>query len=72
MTTELYVFEVSPFGQGGPFNGVVCAPLPAGLGGFFSDATGFAISQHTSDISPVATANPAHPGETITVYADGF
>ena len=51
---------------------MVCAPFPAGLGGFFSDATGFAISQHTSDISPVATANPAHPGETITVYADGF
>jgi hypothetical protein len=49
-------------------------PLPAlpQWGGFFSDANGYAIAQHASDYSPVTSENPAHPGETIIVYANDF
>jgi len=48
-------------------------PLPQeGLGGFFSDANGYAIAQHASDFTPVTVQNPAHPGEAIVVYADDF
>ncbi len=38
----------------------------------FSDANGYAIAQHASDYSPVTVQNPAHPGETIVVYANDF
>ena len=46
--------------------------LSAGVGGFFSDANGNAIAEHASDFSLVTAQNPAHPGETIIVYADDF
>ncbi|MGO9259081.1 MAG: hypothetical protein ACLQU1_22585 [Bryobacteraceae bacterium] len=61
-------------GVGKLFGGtVVLEPLPpAALGGFFTDASGNAIAQHASDYSTVSAQNPAHPGETITVYADDF
>jgi uncharacterized protein (TIGR03437 family) len=41
-------------------------------GGFFADANGYAITQHASDYSLVTSQNPAHPGEAIVAYADGF
>jgi uncharacterized protein (TIGR03437 family) len=41
-------------------------------GGFFSDADGYAIAIHRSDSTPVTQQSPAHPGESIVVYADGF
>jgi len=42
------------------------------FGGFFSGANGYAIARHASDSSLVTEQNPAHPGESIIVYADGF
>ncbi len=41
-------------------------------GGFFSDANGYAIALHASDLSLVTLQNPAHQGETITAYANDF
>lgn len=41
-------------------------------GGFFSAPNGYAIALHASDSSLVTLQNPAHPGESIVVYADGF
>jgi hypothetical protein len=71
-SAELTVFEVVPTATQPSFNGVVSNVGSPAAGGFFSDANGYAIAQHTSDNSPVTTANPAHPGETIIVYADDF
>jgi uncharacterized protein (TIGR03437 family) len=52
-------------------NGASVQPLPAQTtGGFFADANGYAIAQHASDYSLVTPQNPAHPGESITAYAD--
>ncbi len=71
---ELNIFQNNSIGQTtynwelSPLDG----ELPPGLGGFFSDADGFAIARHTSDNTPVTPASPAHPGETITVYANDF
>src|ERR1700733_9629960 len=45
---------------------------PAEWGGFFSSANGYAAAVHASDSSPVTPQNPAHPGESIVAYADGF
>lgn len=45
------------------------APRP---GAFFRDSDGYLIAEHTSDGSRVTKENPAHPGETITVYANDF
>lgn len=61
-------------GAGKFYGGTVAlAPLPpAAMGGFFADANGNAVGQHASDYRPVTTQNPAHPGETIIVYADDF
>ncbi len=42
------------------------------FGGFFSGASGYAIARHASDSSLVTPQNPAHPGESIIAYADGF
>ena len=36
---------------------------------FFIDATGYAIAQHTSDLSLLSASNPAHPGEQIILHA---
>ena len=47
-------------------------PPQSQWGGFFGDATGYAIAQHASDYSPVTVQNPAHAGETIIAYADDF
>lgn len=41
-------------------------------GGFFADANGYAIALHMSDSGPVTQQHPAHPGESIFVYADDF
>ncbi len=41
-------------------------------GGFFSSGNGYAAAVHASDASPVTPQNPAHPGESIVAYADGF
>ncbi len=41
-------------------------------GGFFADANGYAAAVHASDSSPVTMQNPAHAGESIIAYADGF
>jgi uncharacterized protein (TIGR03437 family) len=41
-------------------------------GGFFSNGNGYAAGVHASDSSLVTPQNPAHPGESIIVYADGF
>jgi hypothetical protein len=41
-------------------------------GGFFSGANGNAIARHATDSSLVTSQNPAHPGESIIAYADGF
>jgi uncharacterized protein (TIGR03437 family) len=41
-------------------------------GGFFGDANGYAAAVHASDLSPVTMQNPAHAGESIIAYADGF
>jgi uncharacterized protein (TIGR03437 family) len=43
-----------------------------GFGGFFKDPDGFVLAKHASDDSPVTLDNPAHPGETIVVYANDF
>ena len=51
--------------------GATIQPLPARqMGGFFSDAKGYAIAQHASDYSLVTPQNPAHPGESIIAYGD--
>jgi hypothetical protein len=42
------------------------------FGGFFTDGKGNAVAQHAADYSLVTAQNPAHPGETIIVYADDF
>jgi len=47
-------------------------PVPSEWGAFFADANGYAIAQHASDYSLVTPQNPAHPGETLVVYADDF
>jgi uncharacterized protein (TIGR03437 family) len=39
---------------------------------FFSDANGYGIVQHASDYSLVTPQNPAHPGETLTAYAENL
>ena len=36
---------------------------------FFEDQNGFALAQHSKDLSGVTTANPAHPGEAIILHA---
>ena len=36
---------------------------------FFEDQNGFALAQHSKDLSWVTTANPAHPGEAIILHA---
>ena len=41
-------------------------------GGFFDDGNGYAVALHASDSSSVTLQNPAHPGESIIVYADDF
>ena len=43
-----------------------------GMGGFFSDANGYAIARHASDNTLITVANPARAGETIIAYADDF
>jgi len=49
------------------------SPLtPPTWGGFLMDENGYAIAQHASDYSLVTIQNPAHAGETIIAYADGF
>ena len=40
--------------------------------GFLGDADGYAIARHASDDSVVTRDNPAHPGEEIIVYGNGF
>ena len=45
---------------------------PGEWGGFFSGGNGYAAAVHASDSSPVTPQNPAHPGESIIAYADGF
>lgn len=47
-------------------------PAPSGWGGFFADANGYAIAQHTADYSLVTPQNPARPGEAVIAYADDF
>jgi len=47
-------------------------PAPPSWGGFFADANGYAIAQHSSDYSLVTPQNPAHAGESIVAYADDF
>ena len=49
--------------------GVSPLPQPV-LGGFFTDGNGYVVATHASDNSQVTPSNPAHPGETINVYAD--
>lgn len=44
----------------------------AQLSVFFSDANGYGIVQHASDYSLVTPQNPAHPGETLTAYAENL
>jgi uncharacterized protein (TIGR03437 family) len=58
-------------GQGeiGPYDQLT--PIPVSRGGFYSDQNGFAAAQH-GDFTTVTTLNPAHAGETLTVYADDF
>jgi hypothetical protein len=46
-------------------------PVWPSSGGFYSDPNGFATAQH-ADFTVVSSQNPAHPGETISVYADDF
>jgi len=41
-------------------------------GGFFSEANSNAVARHASDSSLVTPQNPAHPRESIVIYADGF
>ena len=68
----IIVFSLGPGNQGVFGTLAALTPLPgSGLGGFFTDINGNAIAQH-ADNSLVAVQNPAHPGETITVYGDDF
>jgi hypothetical protein len=62
---------LSPLPQPGIPNQTAPSPLSVGPG-FFSSASGYAAAIHASDSSPVTPQNPAHPGESITVYADDF
>jgi uncharacterized protein (TIGR03437 family) len=62
---------LSPLPQPGIPNETAPSPLSFGPG-FFSSANGYAAAIHASDSSPVTPQNPAHPGESITVYADDF
>ena len=67
--STLFVQQFLP----GPVQSDLLTPLPTpGWGGFFADQNGYAIAQHASDYSVVTTQNPAHPGETIIAYANGF
>jgi uncharacterized protein (TIGR03437 family) len=52
--------------------GAELSPLPPDLGGFFADASGYAVALHASDRSRVTLQNPAHAGEQIIAYANGF
>jgi len=52
-------FETASFNDRGP-------------GGWYNDSNGYLIAEHTLDGSTVTHANPARPGETITVYANDF
>ena len=54
-----------------PANSLITSGLPP-WGGFFADANGYAAAVHASDSSPVTPQKPAHPGESIIAYADGF
>jgi len=45
---------------------------PLGRGGWMKDSQGYLVAQHAKDGSAVTHANPARPGETITVYANDF
>jgi len=56
--------------RGSGIVGLTQLPTSA-LGGFFSDANGYAIAKHT-DGTPVSLDNAARPGETIIVYANDF
>jgi len=49
-------------------------PLPdlPDWGSFFADANGYAVALHASDSSLVTKQHPAHPGESIIVFADDF
>jgi hypothetical protein len=41
-------------------------------GGFFSSGKGNAVAVHASNSNLVTAQNPAHPGESIIAYTDGF
>src|SRR5262249_51173679 len=45
---------------------------PTANGAFFTDDRGYVRAEHSADHSPVTAANPAHPGEAITVYGNDF
>jgi hypothetical protein len=53
--------------------GAALSPLPPpAAAGFFTGADNYITAQHASDYSPVTVSNPAHAGEAIIAYSDGF
>ncbi len=47
-------------------------PLQTAAPGFFADAQGLGIVQHSSDFSLVTAESPARPGEILVAYATGL
>jgi len=51
---------------------ITATTAPPAIGAFFSTTDGYVVALHASDSSPVTPQNPAHRGESIIAYADGF
>ena len=43
--------------------------MPYPVSPFFEDQNGYALAQHSTDLSWVTPSNPAHPGEVIILHA---
>ncbi len=48
------------------------APVKPGLFTVSQDGKGSAVCLHTDGVTPVTTANPAHPNEVVILYGTGF
>src|SRR5260370_18862769 len=56
----------------GAFSARMDNVLPSPFGGFFMDASGYAVVQHAVDFQLVTPDNPARPGEWLVAYASNL
>jgi len=64
--------QVTVNGQTSAVQNVSLSPVKPGLFTVSQDGKGTAVCLHTDGVTPVTTANPAHPNEIVIFYGTGF